>query len=75
MNRDKSITGTTEPETIVRLILPDSSEILSKGDENGRFEIQLPADYKLKVGEELQLVAISGKVLHQNLRLLLWKDM
>lgn len=61
MNRDKSITGTTEPETIVRLILPDSSEILSKGDENGRFEIQLPADYKLKVGEELQLVAISGK--------------
>ena len=49
-------------------------EILSKGDENGRFEVLLPDDYKLKVGDKIEVIAISGKVFHQNQLVLLCKD-
>ncbi|PTE75594.1 Ig-like domain-containing protein, partial [Staphylococcus gallinarum] len=60
-NRDSSVTGTTEPNAIIRVVLPNDMEILSKGDENGRFEVLLPDDYKLKVGDKIEVIAISGK--------------
>ena len=60
-NRDSSVTGTTEPNAIIRVVLPNDMEILSKGDENGRFDVLLPDDYKLKVGEKIEVIAISGK--------------
>ena len=73
-NRDSSVTGTTEPNAIIRVVLPNDMEILSKGDENGRFEVLLPDDYKLKVGDKIEVIAISGKVFHQNQLVLLCKD-
>ncbi|MCD8844663.1 Ig-like domain-containing protein [Staphylococcus gallinarum] len=58
INRDTSITGKSEPEAVVKVLLPDGNELLTLGDLSGKFEVKLPTDYRLKVGDVIQVSAI-----------------
>ncbi|PTL17969.1 hypothetical protein BUZ08_03395 [Staphylococcus gallinarum] len=58
INRDTSITGKSEPEAVIKVLLPDGNELLTLGDLSGKFEVKLPTDYRLKVGDVIQVSAI-----------------
>ncbi|MEB6243726.1 Ig-like domain-containing protein, partial [Staphylococcus gallinarum] len=63
------ITGTTEPNTSVKVIMPDSTELVTIANDRGEFTIDLTVSKKLQGGENLKIKSIdtAGNVSHETI--------
>ena len=53
---DKKITGKGEPGSDITVELPDGTKVPGKVDENGNWEVEIPADKTLKAKDKVKVV-------------------
>ncbi|WP_241960608.1 Ig-like domain-containing protein [Staphylococcus succinus] len=59
-SEDTEVSGTAEPGSIVKVILPSGQELTAEADDEGNYSVGLPENEKYEGGEVLQVTAVDA---------------
>ncbi|RIL37185.1 hypothetical protein BUZ01_15640, partial [Staphylococcus gallinarum] len=56
-SEDTQISGESEPGSIIKVELPDGTELTGVADDQGNYGIDIPANQKFRGGEQLKVTS------------------